>query len=87
LCHLLAGGRIPPTLVIPSSPGKHLEPGSGPGYLRLTRHERRAAQHPGQAEELLASRRCLSGHELLEPIEALSGFERKEIRGTEWVGH
>ena len=87
LCHLLTGGNIPRTPVIAVSAGKPLEPGGGTGDLGLACHERRAAQHPGQTQEFLASRRRLVRHQMLEPVKTLSSLEGKEIRGAEWVGH
>jgi hypothetical protein len=73
--------------MIALSAGKALEPSGCAGNLRLAGHECRATQHPSQTEELLARWRCLTGHEMLEPVKTLSGFEGKEIRGAKWVGH
>jgi hypothetical protein len=73
--------------MIALSAGQPLEPGGGSGDLRLAGHQRRATQHPGQAEEFLARWRRLTRHQMLEPVKTLSGFEGKEIRGAKWVGH
>jgi hypothetical protein len=78
LSYLLADAGIPAQSVIPLRPGEGLESGCGAGDLGL---------HPGQAKKLLAGGRRRSGHEMLEPIQTLSGFEGKEICGTEWTGH
>ena len=87
LRHLLPGGRVPGSPMLAVSAGKRLQPGRGPGDLRLAGHERRAPQHPGAAQELVGGRRLRLRDQRLQPVQALTSLQREEVGGPEGIGH
>jgi hypothetical protein len=87
VCDLFPSAGVPGALLLPMSAGECLQAGRCFGDVRLCRHQRRASKHPRHPEKLVSRRRVGALHQTLQPVEALTGLERKEISGTERVRH
>ncbi len=87
LRYLFPCRRVPLPLAIAEGPRERLKSARRPGDRLLGGHERGPAQHPAGTEQIVARRRVGAGHQAVQTVEGLSGFQREEVGGAQGLIH